>query len=183
VFNISTVFASILAVGTILIYGRGFSLQDLGNHKKAEHDASLVHADTPEGEKFAPSAVQQDMLEKLIDDCQTQTDYSARGEKEGEKYLDEIAAARARVRREKECKRELNSIRKEIAVGEMALVLGILGKEVGDKAVVPAKWIREFMGDERIPGDWKPSRVMGLLDAKRNAQAIKAAMKGQRQTK
>ncbi|KAG5637356.1 hypothetical protein H0H81_004868 [Sphagnurus paluster] len=168
-YNLSTPLAYVLAVGSFVGMRRisKYDLHYLSLHGFVEHDASLVHHDTPAGEKFAPTAVDQELVEALIAD--------AKAEDMSSTVFDPRDAARARVRREKQSP-ALGSRLAVLAQGEMALTLGVMETQVGTKKGMPVEWIRELIGHERLPKDWKPTHVQGLFDVIHRLKVIQAEM-------
>lgn len=69
----------------------------LGRHNRIEHDASLVHDDTPKGTKYAPTRINPQLLQSLIDDVSLRVEESP-----DEVLVNANDLARARVRREGE---------------------------------------------------------------------------------
>jgi len=146
-----------------------------------EHDASLVHANTPPGEAIAPVEVQKYLVELLLNDAYTEPggvewDLNAAGGSQPRPALITTAAvARARIRREKDSK-PLDNIHAEIARGEMAIILGVMEKREGNDVGVPVEWMRQLFGQERMPIGWQPTHTQGLLDTIKRSRALRAAM-------
>ncbi|KAH9483276.1 Putative sterigmatocystin biosynthesis peroxidase stcC [Psilocybe cubensis] len=174
-YGLSNPLAYLLAyVGFAIIFrkfGR-ISLFELGRHGRIEHDASLVHHDTPAGLEYAPIEVDQGLVNALVADVRPG---AKEVEARGEEFLMGVEdVARARVRREAEC-RPIGSVSAEIARGEMALVLGIWEKSTGIKTGVPVEYIRRWISEERLPEGWKPDHVQTLLGVVKLARSLKAA--------
>ncbi|KAG6848821.1 hypothetical protein H0H93_013732 [Arthromyces matolae] len=182
-YNLSTPLALFLALGGFILLRRirNVNLYEIGEHGRVEHDASLVHRDTPKDEKYAPVEVDQNLVDLLIADARAGGEESGEGSESGEKriLMNATDVARARVRREKESPR-LDSIHAEIARGEMAIILGVLEAREGKNVGVPVEWLREWIGHERLPKDWKPTHVEGFFDVVKRAKAILVAMKALR---
>ncbi|PPQ88904.1 hypothetical protein CVT25_009139 [Psilocybe cyanescens] len=152
------------------------NLFELGRHGAIEHDASLVHHDTPAGEKFAPIAIDRSLVNALVADVKPgQKEIEAKSHRSGGQFLmDTEDVARARARREKEC-RPIGSVAAEIARGEMAIVLGMWERKTEMKTGVPVKYVRRWISEERLPDGWKPDHVQTLLDVMKRAKGIKTA--------
>ncbi|KAJ8087444.1 hypothetical protein PM082_006274 [Marasmius tenuissimus] len=98
-------------------------------------------------------------------------------------YLDtlvsEVDVARMRARRERECEgKTMTWVNREIARGEMAIILGVWEKDVDlkDEKVkkgIPLPWLLTWLGEERLPEGWKPDHVQGLWDVIRRIKAIR----------
>ncbi|PPQ75923.1 hypothetical protein CVT24_002505 [Panaeolus cyanescens] len=180
-YGLSTPLAAFLTYVGFLILGkfRPISLHDIGVHGKIEHNASLVHGDTPEGEVYAPIKIHQDLLDKFLQQdvkpSKAEVEATAGGADIEKKWLLNFEdVARARVRREKEC-HPVNAVHQEIARGEMAIILGVweTQAEGGGKVGAPAEWIRRWLGEERLPDGWSPTRVQGFFDVVKRAKSIK----------
>lgn len=153
---------------------RPINLYDIGKHNAIEHDASLVHHDTPQGEAFAPTQIDQTLVAELINDVKPTNTQSAETA-EQQPLMNAIDVARARIRRERGSK-PLDKVHAEIARGEMAIILGVWETKSKDKVGVPAEWMRRWIGHEKLPEGWKPTHTQGLLDTVKRAKAIRAAM-------
>ncbi|RDB30246.1 Chloroperoxidase [Hypsizygus marmoreus] len=177
-YGLSTPLAIVLAFGGFILLGRftNLSLFEIGKHGAVEHDASLVHKDTPKGEEYAPIDVQEDLLEKLLADAKT-GDEDSEGLEAGDRrtLMDATDVARARVRREKESP-ALDALHAEIARGEMGIILGVWETKVGRKVGIPVEWMRDWLRKERLPEGWKPTHAQGLLDVVKRSKAIRLAM-------
>ncbi|KAG6816252.1 hypothetical protein H0H87_007417 [Tephrocybe sp. NHM501043] len=181
-YNLSTPLAFFLAIGGFVLLRRfrNVSLYEIGEHGRIEHDASLVHDDTPKGHKYAPIKIEDRLVDLLLADAKT-------GNEEGEgtqfghrrNLMDASDVARARVRREKDSPK-LNRIHAEIARGEMAIILGVWETKAGKNIGVPVEWMRQWIGHERMPVGWKPTHVQGLLDVVKRSKSIRTAMHAQR---
>ncbi|KAF5371521.1 hypothetical protein D9615_009638 [Tricholomella constricta] len=181
-YNLSTPLAIFLSIGGFVLLRRFWNtdLHDIGRHGRIEHDASLVHRDTPEGEKYAPIDISDRLVDQLIVDAKT-GDEEGEGPEAGDRrtLMDASDVARARVRREKESP-PLGAKHAEIARGEMAIILGVWETKAGSNVGVPVEWMREWIGHERLPKDWKPTHIQGLLDVVKRAKSIRKAMDEQR---
>lgn len=180
-YNLSFPLAAFLSLGGFFLLRRvrKLDLYTIGKHGAVEHDASLVHLDTPQGQEFAPIKIQPGLVKDLIDDAKTGNE-EAEGEEAGDRriLMDASDVARARLRRQKSSP-TLDGLHAEIARGEMAIILGVWETKAGSNVGVPVEWMREWMGSERLPSDWKPTHVQGLFDVVKRAKAIRSAMEQQ----
>jgi len=148
------------------------NLFDIGKHGAIEHDASLVHRDTPEGEKFAPIEIDPKLVEALLADVKPT---SRECEKEGVRWLMNYEdVARSRVRREGES-RHIDGVHAEIARGEMAIILGVWETKTETKAGIPMEYFKPWISEERLPDGWKPDHVQGFFDVVKRSKSIKKA--------
>jgi Peroxidase, family 2 len=181
-YNLSFPLALFLSVGGFFLLKRirNLSLYDIGKHGAVEHDASLVHRDTPSGQKFAPIEVQEGLVSELIKDAKTGSE-EGEGPEAGDRrtLMDASDVARARIRREK-CSPTLDGMHAEIARGEMAIILGVWETRAGSNVGVPVEWMREWIGHERFPSGWKATHVQGLFDVIRRSKAIRTSMAQQK---
>ncbi|KAH6899513.1 Chloroperoxidase [Coprinopsis sp. MPI-PUGE-AT-0042] len=166
-YGLTTPFAMFLSYTTFFLLRKNplgsIDLYEIGKHGPVEHDASLVHHDTPAGEEYAPIAIDLKLVDEVVADAQTTTLYSAED------------VGRSRVRREK-LSPPLSPKSAEIARGEVAIILDVWEKKVGDKKGAPIEWIKQWLSEERLPEGWsaKP-RSFGLSGTRERAKAIKAA--------
>ena len=161
-------------VGFVMIrkFGR-INLFDIGKHGAVEHNASLVHHDTPEGQKFAPIEIDKKLVENLCTDVKP-------GAKECERedatwLMNYEDVARARIRREKECG-PIDGVHAEIARGEMAIILGVWETKTRNKTGIPMEYLKRWISEERMPDGWKPDHVQGLLDVVKRSKSLKKAV-------
>jgi len=181
-YGLSTPLALFLSyVGfAILKRVRPVDLYEIGKHGAVEHDASLVHHDTPPGQVFAPIQIDQTLVTELINDVKPTKDGPQNAEApEQQPLMNALDVARARIRREKLSK-PLDKVHAEIARGEMAIILGVWETNSKDKVGVPAEWMRKWIGHEQLPEGWKPTHTQGLLDTMQRAKAIRTAMEEMR---
>ncbi|KXN88323.1 Putative sterigmatocystin biosynthesis peroxidase stcC [Leucoagaricus sp. SymC.cos] len=150
---------------------RPINLFEIGKHNVIEHNASLVHHDTPEGHEFAPIHIDQSLVDKLINDVKPEKE----GDKSGESLMNAVDVARSRIRREKECG-PVDNVHAEIARGEMAIILGVWETKSQNKAGIPTEWMRRWIGHEQLPDDWRPTQKQGLLNTIGRSKAIRTAM-------
>lgn len=150
VYHISLPMASVLSIAGTVVCGSGWKLdlEDLAKHNKIEHDGSLAHADALPGAKYAPSYVDKDRLQQLLDassDGQTLT-------------FNDLVSQRAA--RDAALSKPLDAIHQVITRGEVALTCEVLG----DGGRVPKEYIRQWFGEERLPDGWKkPECPVGLI--------------------
>ncbi|KAF9480731.1 Cloroperoxidase [Pholiota conissans] len=175
-YGLSSPLAYFLAyVGFMIIrkFARRVSLFEIGKHNAVEHDASLVHHDTPQGSKYAPIEIDQKLVDDLIDDVRpTHKDFADAAEP-GERFLLNFEdVARARVRREAEC-RPIDSVHAEIARGEMAIILGVWDVKGKQKSGIPVDYFRRWISEERMPDGWKPDHVQSLRDVVARSKQIR----------
>ncbi|KIJ59757.1 hypothetical protein HYDPIDRAFT_118099 [Hydnomerulius pinastri MD-312] len=167
-YNLSTVLAYILAFGGLFILSqyRDMSLADLARHNLIEHDASLFHLDAHNDDEYAPTAVDESLVKTL---CNEGGRYVP-----GRMTLEDVA--NIRVKREKEA-RPLDGVHSEIARGEMAIAIGVLGgKDVATKGL-DLDVLRLWAAHERLPDDWKPDHVQGLWHTYKMATVVRSRMK------
>jgi hypothetical protein len=154
-YHISTPLAYMLALGGLALCGRRWfslhlDLEDLARHNRIEHDASLVHADTPKGDKYAPTAVDGTLLEGMLARCPA----SGMG-------FDDFA--RLRAERETATKRDeqLDGLHRTLGAAEAVLILNTLRDESG---TVPKARLEQWLGEERFPDGWqRPAKEQGFL--------------------
>jgi Peroxidase, family 2 len=122
-------------------FERWLSLDALAAHDKIEHDASLVHDNTPLGAKFAPVNVNWTLVDNLIST-----------------YPDGLSItdlAEARVKRESmlrdESRPQLDLVHGEISHGEAALTW-LLMKDAKD--VVSTETVQQWFGRETFPDSY-----------------------------
>jgi len=166
-YNLSSMFAYLLAfAGTFfLAQYRKLSLADLARHNLIEHDASLFHLDAHDEDEYAPTAVNDSLLRVAIEEGGRY--------RPGRMTLEDIA--NIRVKREAES-RPLDGMHAELARGEMAVAIGILG---GDNAVVDGVCmdvLRLWVQQERLPDGWKPNHSLGLYETYRLTTVIRERM-------
>ncbi|KAK0490257.1 hypothetical protein IW261DRAFT_1412828 [Armillaria novae-zelandiae] len=173
-YGLSTGLAAFLTIGGFLWISRLFTINlfDIGRHGRVEHNASLVHADTPEGQEYAPVKINEDWVEQVVGDIQP----CAR-ECRQESLVDAEDIARMRVRREKTSP-AMDSVHAEVARGEMALILGIwetkgVDKNGASKTGVPLPWLLEWLGKEKLPEGWSPKHQQTLSDTVARSKGIR----------
>ncbi|KAJ7581738.1 hypothetical protein C8J56DRAFT_1168424 [Mycena floridula] len=184
-YNLSIPLATFLSWGGFLLltcwpFG-SVDLTFFDRHQAIEHDASLVHRDTPEGEEYAPRDIVEPWVKELLGDIQPEV---AKIPEDlatipSTIVLDEKDVARARVRREK-LSTPLNGLHAEFARGEMALVLGIFGENVvttdgSAKSGAPLSVVLPWIAHERLPEGWVPKRRQTLRDTVRRSKIMRMA--------
>ncbi|KAJ8472950.1 heme-thiolate peroxidase [Pleurotus djamor] len=165
--------ASLLTFGTYALLRQvpPLSLTDISRVHGVEHNCSLVHDDVPKDGEYPTSMPNLCLLDKLLEDSQNKLTLA----------VEDIA--RARIRREASPEYKVNNItldalHAEIARGEMALVLDILG----DGNEIPLATLRNFFQEERLPENWEPKHPQGLVRTARLARRIKSLMDSIRTT-
>ena len=177
-YGLSTVCAMFLSFGGFLSLWKfeRISLHEIGKHNVVEHDASLVHHDTPEGQSYAPIEIDHSLVDALVSDVKPSSAEIEGSPDPTAKFLMNYEdVARARVRREAECK-PLAFVQAEIARGEMAIILDLWEVKTKDKTGIPVDYFKQWIGEERLPDGWKPDHSLGLLNVISRAMQIRGAM-------
>jgi hypothetical protein len=133
------------------------SLHELAQHGRIEHDASLVHKNTTTGHIYAPARCDTILLDGLLEDHDFLT-------------LDGVAKRRVELERVS----KLDFTHQEVARGEWALVLDVLGRKYEGK--VPTDFLRIWLKENRFPDGWKPTHEQGLWATVKKAWAIHMKM-------
>ncbi|KAF8519990.1 Chloroperoxidase [Hysterangium stoloniferum] len=175
-FGLSYGFAIFMAIGTYTLLQRPYlsliDLKEASLHDYIEHDASMVHDDTPPGKEYAPIQVNINLLRSFLR-CAHPSSSSSSSFK-GLFVVNTYDIAKCRVQREADCCHQLDTLHAELARAEFAMVQEIFGhgrdKEVTDKDM------EIFLGEERFPPGWKPDHVLHLWDAVGRATEIREAM-------
>ncbi|KAJ7736150.1 Chloroperoxidase [Mycena metata] len=178
-YGLSTPLAIVLTTGGWLLIKRlgRINLFELGLHNGVEHDASVVHADCPSGQKDAPVAIEPKLVDEFASEIvKTASASVGRELAEAEVVVTGHDIVRTRIRREKLSK-PLDAMHAEIARGEMAIILGVWQKTVEGKEGVPLPWMRTWLGTERLPEGWSPDHVQTLRDVVKRSGAMRAEMK------
>ncbi|KZP10060.1 hypothetical protein FIBSPDRAFT_222529 [Athelia psychrophila] len=137
----SSVLAWSLSIGAfILLQFTPISLSDIARHNYIEHNASLVHNNTPLEDEYAPAAINHALVDALMADGQ-------------DGLMSVVHIGAARVRRENESP-ALDRLHAEIARGEMVIALRVLA---APNAGIPLPWLRTWIHDETFPAGWAPS--------------------------
>ncbi|KAF8437639.1 Chloroperoxidase [Boletus edulis BED1] len=171
-YNLSMILAFILAFGGWAILGqlRKVSLLDLSRHNCIEHDASLFHLDAHGKEEYAPIAASNSLMKSAL--------YQGGRYRSGHMTLEDVA--NIRVKREAALEKPLRWWQAEIARGEMAVAIGVLGGKDADKKGLDLEVLRLWVTQERLPDDWEPDHTQGLFKTGKMATVIRdrmAAMK------
>jgi len=173
-YHLSSGLAYILAFGGVLLLSqfRDMSLFDLARHNLIEHDASLFHMDAHNEEEYAPT-VSSDKLTKVS---------LERGGRylPGRMTLEDVA--NIRVKREAESL-PLDGVHAEIARGEMAIAIGVLGGENAATEGLDMDVLRLWVQEECLPDEWKPNHTQGLYKTYRMATVIRKRMKAMKEGK
>ncbi|KAG9309772.1 hypothetical protein JVU11DRAFT_10146 [Chiua virens] len=171
-YNLSTVLAYFLAFSGYLLLSqyRDMSLADLARHNLVEHDASLFHLDAHDDDEYAPTAVDKSLVKVA---CQQSGRYRS-----GRITLEDVA--NIRVKREAES-RPLDTLHAEIARGEMAISIGILGGESAATEGLDLDILRLWVEQERLPDGWKPTHSQGLFKTYKMSTVIRERMKAMRE--
>jgi hypothetical protein len=180
--------AIFLSLGTFVLlrkWPKPIDLNELAEHNRIEHDASLIHPDTNRGETFAPIHINQRMLNECMRWITTRPAEGSAAKQE----VDVIRAedvARARINREKRSM-PLDGTHAEIARGEMAIALLVFDNPSslfrGAISGVPKEWLKEWLSLERMPqgGIWRPTnKRAGLFATVRMSKNIRTSMQEQR---
>jgi len=153
VYNVSYPLALTLALMGIVMCGSplkaSFTLKDLALHNKAEHDASLAHADAAPGDKYAPVVPDEARLRDLLEHSPHKSTLN----------LEDLA--KVRVDREGVLKTPLGFYLGSLAKGESVLLTLLLGdKETNE---ISKAQVDEFMRWDRIPEGFKrPERQISI---------------------
>lgn len=85
--------------------------------------------------------------------------------------------ANIRVKREAELSMPLRWWQAELARGEMAVAIGVLGGKDGAKNGIDLEVLRLWVTQERLPDGWKPDHTQGLFEAGAMTKVIRDRMK------
>jgi len=177
-YGLSTFCALFLSFGGFLMlrkFGR-INLYEIGKHDAIEHNASLVHHDTPTGQIYAPIDIDHSLVDALVSDVKPSSAEIEKSSDPSAKFLMNYEdVARARIRREEQCK-PVDSVHSEIARGEMAIILGVWEVKTKNKTGIPVDYIKRWIGEERLPDGWKPDHKQGLFDVVKRSKTIRLAM-------
>lgn len=178
-YGLSTPCAMFLSFGGFIWLGklgRTVSLYEISKHDAVEHNASLVHYDTPEGQIYAPITIDQSLVDAVVSDVKpTLAEIEKSSDPTAKFLMNYEDVARSRIRRELEC-RPVDNLHAEVARGEMAIILGVWEVKTKDKVGVPVDYIKRWLSEERLPDGWKPDHTQGLLDVIRRSSTIRQAM-------
>jgi hypothetical protein len=184
-YGLSTICAMFLSFGGYFLlrkFGR-VSLYEIGKHNAIEHNASLVHHDTPGVQTYAPIEIDNSLVDALVADVKPSPAEIEESSDPTAKFLMNYEdVARARIRREAECK-PVDGLHAEIARGEMAIILGVWEVKTKDKVGIPVDYLKRWIEEERLPDGWKPDHTQGLLDVINRSSQIRGAMNQMRNSK
>ena len=177
-YGLSTFCALFLSYGGYLIlrkFGR-LDIYEIGKHDAIEHNASLVHHDTPKGQTYAPIEIHPSLVDALVSDVKPNSAEVAQSSDPTAKFLMNYEdVARARIRREAECG-PIDALHSEIARGEMAIILGVWEVKTKEKTGIPMDYFRRWISEERLPDGWKPDHTQGLLNVIHRSSQIRSTM-------
>ncbi|KAL0952864.1 hypothetical protein HGRIS_007084 [Hohenbuehelia grisea] len=156
-YNITWIHSLFIAGTAMFLCGHGFfrrriNLDDLAVHGKLEHDASLIHRDTPIGTKRAPNDVDPELFKELLK-------YPAPGH--GMSLHDF-----ARLRRDRELllPRPLEGWIKSVACSEPVIAWFVMRDEASGE--IPIERLKQFFGEERLPDGWaRPKQPIRLFQS------------------
>ncbi|KAH8831900.1 Chloroperoxidase, partial [Flagelloscypha sp. PMI_526] len=152
-------------LGALHTINRHFDVTFFG----VEHDASLVHRDTPRQRPVHPPNLSPSkFLSSVKGNSITPED---------PRLVDHATVAKWRIRREKESP-PLDAMHAEIARGEMGIILGVWDHQDPQTGAhgIPAGWLKNWFKDNRLPDGWSPDHIQELLDVVKRSKAIKAEM-------
>ncbi|TFY72975.1 heme-thiolate peroxidase [Dentipellis fragilis] len=159
-YNISLPLAALLSIVGVVTCGNGWraDLEDFAKHDRIEHDGSLTHADAQPGDRYAPIAVDESLLQHLLD-----VSSDARG-------LSFEDLVKGRAARDDSLAKPLGLIHAAIARGEVALTFETFR---GDGEFVPKQSIQQWFGEDRLPDGWtRPSHSVGLSHTTKRVQEV-----------
>ena len=178
-YGLSTLCAMFLSFVGFLVLGKfgRIDLYEIGKHGVIEHDASLVHHDTPKNQIYAPIEIDHSLVDAMTSDVQPSLAAIEKSPNPTAKFLMNYEdVARTRVRREAECRGPLDVVHSEIARGEMAIILGVWETRTENKVGIPVDYFKRWIGEERLPDGWKPDHTQGLFDVIKRSGEIRSAM-------
>ncbi|KAI0307114.1 Cloroperoxidase [Multifurca ochricompacta] len=159
-YRISLPLAFLLSVVGTFLCGRHFKidLEDLALHNYIEHDGSLTRANALPDGRYAPVAVDKDLLQHLLDVSKNSD------------FLDFDDLVKARAARDATLERPLSRFHGAVTRGEIALAIQTLGNSEGR---IPKQFIQEWFGEDRLPDGWfKPKTVTGLVSTTKIANRV-----------
>lgn len=138
-YNISSGFGTVLALGGLLLCGhkkpgltlaRTVDLHDLARHNAIEHDGSLVHDDALEPKsEFAPTAVDPALLQQLLDSAADDAGWLRLGDLCHAQVWRQTAGA----------SRPLDALHTTFAKGELALLYEAMGVSMEEAKRLPVQ--------------------------------------------
>ena len=177
-YGLSTFCAMFLSFGGFFLLWkfRRVNLYEIGKHNAIEHNASLVHHDTPEVQVYAPIEIDNSLVDALVSDVKPSPAEIEKSPDPTAKFLMNYEdVARARIRREGDCK-PVDDLHAEIARGEMAIILGVWEVKTKNKVGIPVDYLKRWIKEERLPDGWKPDHTQGLLDVIHRSSQIRGVM-------
>ncbi|KAI6035852.1 hypothetical protein EDC04DRAFT_2703205 [Pisolithus marmoratus] len=165
-YRLSAPLAILLSIGAVFILGqfRKISLADFARHDLIEHNASLFHRNARKGDEYAPRCPDCSLLKATV--------HQGGHYKPGRITLEDVANIRAK----RELHDQLDFTHAEIARGEMAIAIGVLGGPNADKEGIDSEVLRTWVKDERLPDGWKPDHTQGLYRTYKMAKVIRDRM-------
>lgn len=145
---------------------RKVSLWDLSRHNCIEHDASIFHSDAHNEEEYAPTAVSNSLMKSAL--------YQGGRYLPGRMTLEDVANIRAK--REAALEKPLKWWQAEIARGEMAVAIGVLGGKDAAKKGLDLEVLRLWVTQERLPDGWEPDHTQGLYQIGSMTKVIRDRM-------
>jgi hypothetical protein len=181
-YGLSTPCAMFLSFGGFFLLRRfkRVDLYEIGKHNAIEHNASLVHHDTPEVQMYAPIDIDHSLVDALVSDVKpSQAEIKESQDPTAKFLMNYEDVARARIRREAECK-PIDGMHAEIARGEMAIILGVWEVKTKDKVGIPVDYLKQWIAEERLPDGWKPDHTQGLFNVINRSSQIRGVMNNTR---
>ncbi|KAJ2915988.1 heme-thiolate peroxidase, partial [Candolleomyces efflorescens] len=180
-YGLTTGFSIFLSYVTWIILRKigPVDLYEIGKHNAVEHDASLVHHNTPAGEIYAPIEIDRELLDEFEKEARTEVEVDVptsdpeKTRKEKLSLLTITDVGRARVRREKES--PLDKVHAEIARGEVAIILGVWETKTKEVTGTRMDWLKLWLGEEKLPEGWRPTKKVGMFETMKRAKGIRTA--------
>ncbi|KAF8581400.1 Cloroperoxidase [Ramaria rubella] len=158
--GLSRGFAVFMAIGTFTLLRRPslapFDLYGASRHNFIEHNASMVHDDTPPDTQYAPSSVDLNLLHEFLAMAHVTP------ESHGKEVITQEDIATRRVEREA-VSGPVDALHAELGRAEFAMIMEIFG-EGKNKEVVKSD-METFLKEERLPPGWKPTHICHLWEA------------------
>lgn len=182
-YGLTTGFSIFLSYVTWIVLRKfgPIDLYEIGKHNAVEHDASLVHHDTPAGEIYAPIEIDRELLDVLEKDASAEVEVEVptsdpeKTRKEKLSLLTIADVGRARVRREKQSP-PLDKFHAEIARGEVAIILGVWETKTKEVTGTRMDWLKLWLGEEKLPEGWRPAKKVGMFETMKRAKGIRLAV-------
>ena len=137
----------------------------------------MGHADAAPGAEYAPSVPDKARIANMLAAGSARTAAGAKGPIDALSILD---FARVRYSLNLALRKPLDAIHAEIARGEVALTLLVMGSrgernEAHDEPVVPKDRIRQWFLEERLPSGWEtPHEHVTLFKTMETGRRVKA---------